>query len=151
MNKILNFLLALTFLASFTGCGGSDGNNIETTIQEAEMAVAQGDMISASSIAYKLSKGENLTGLTATQLGRLSLIYMQIADSLEPEENISKATEYFRKAYDIDADSASLFYSGVERDRLPHVMMLSTLVSSLDAPEFTFSNENDSIPLDSIL
>ena len=111
------------------------------------MALVQGDVDSACSMANKITQGKNLSGLTTSQLGRLSLVYMQIADTTEPEENISKATELYRTAYATNPDSALIFYTNVERDHLSHAMMLASIVNSMESLDL----EVDSIPFGEII
>lgn len=146
MKKILLLsLFVVIVVVAVTGCQGTSSSEMEATIQDAEMAVAGGDMISASSIASKLSAGKNLSGLSAEQLARLSLVYMQIADSVETEENISRATDLYRQAYIADAAAADSFYVNIDQDKLPFALMLSTLVNLMDG-----SSDNDFLN-DSIL
>lgn len=125
------------------GCTSTQEDQMETELREAEMAVAQGDMTSAKSIAQNISNGKNFSGLSARQLGRLSLVYMQMADSVDQPENVGAATECYRQAFATNADSAQRFYSEVGPEHTGHAVMLGAIVRSLDAPADSTLLENE--------
>lgn len=151
MGKVI-FKLIFISLVFLLACNKSVADDMEFTLRQAEMAVAAGDMITASSIAGKIDYGKNLSGLNAEKLARLSLIYMQIADSLEPEDNISKAADLYKKAFELDADSAALFFTNVDAEQVGRTMMLSALVKSLEYPDDSIADfEPDSIGVSDFL
>ncbi|MCM1349295.1 MAG: hypothetical protein NC338_07780 [Firmicutes bacterium] len=139
-----NIFKALTVAATalLTACSGSSGSSIADELREAEAAVAVGDMEAARSVAKNLLGNENLSHLPASELGRLSIVYMQIADSIDQENSIAQATDLYRRAFDANADSAALFYNDVTPEMYPYVAMLRTLVGHLDNP---YNPEADSI------
>ncbi len=115
-------------------CAGS--SDIESQIRSAEMAVAQGDMTAARSVAAHIVDKENLLAMPASQLARLSIVYMQLSDydTDETDNSVSTAAALYRQAYDTDADSAALFFSVMPPEKQPYVQMLSTLVGNIDNP-----------------
>ena len=119
---------------AFSACSGS--SDIESQIREAEMATAKGDMTAARSVASHLVGNENLSDMPASQLARLSIVYMQLADtdSTDIQSNVSTAAGLYRRAYETDADSASLYYSTLPPDKLPYARLLSILVVNRDNP-----------------
>ncbi len=119
---------------AFSACSGS--SDIESQIREAEMATAKGDMTAARSVASHLVGNENLSDMPASQLARLSIVYMQLADtdSTDIQSNVSTAAGLYRRAYETDADSASLYYSTLPHDKLPYARLLSILVGNIDNP-----------------
>ncbi len=119
---------------AFSACSGS--SDIESQIREAEMATAKGDMTAARSVASHLVGNENLSDMPASQLARLSIVYMQLADtdSTDIQSNVSTAAGLYRRAYETDADSASLYYSTLPPDKLPYARLLSILVRNIDNP-----------------
>ncbi len=134
MMKKIVMLLACPLAFMMMACGSGGSSQAVDNLREAEAAIALGDMGGAQSVASRMLGDENLSHLSATQLARLSLVYMQIADSTERENSIAQATDLYRKAYDADADSASLYYAGVSPEMYPYVTMLRTLVGHLDNP-----------------
>lgn len=119
---------------AFSACSGS--SDIESQIREAEMATAKGDMTAARSVASHLVGNENLSDMPASQLARLSIVYMQLADtdSTDIQSNVSTAAGLYRRAYEADADYASLYYSTLPPDKLPYARLLSILVGNIDNP-----------------
>lgn len=127
-------VIAAALSISLGSCTGSA--DIESQIRSAEMAVAQGDMTAARSVAAHIVDKENLYTLPASQLARLSIVYMQLSDydTDESENSVSTAAALYRQAYEVDADSAALYFSVVTPDKQPYVQMLSTLVGNIDNP-----------------
>lgn len=141
-------MLALTA----TSCR-ENRDQTDEALRDAEMALAQGDMRAAESMTDHLVGDKNLSGLTPRQLGRLSLIYMQLADSSDhgdQSDHISSATACYRKAYELDKDSAAEFYNQVSPEQTSRVMMLSNIAESLDTPSDTFLQTVDTVPADTI-
>lgn len=122
-------LTALTILAS---CGRGDAQASDA-IREAEAATALGDMETARSVAMRITD-ENLSQLSAGELARLSLVYMQIADSTDRENSIASATDLYRRAFEADPDSAQAYYSDLGPDYYPYVALLKTLTGKIDNP-----------------
>ena len=142
ISKLAAMAAALSIsLGSCTGSG-----DIESQIRSAEMAVAQGDMTAARSVAAHIVDKENLYTLPASQVARLSIVYMQLSDydTDENESSVSTAAALYRQAYEIDADSAALYYSVISPDKQPYVQMLSTLVGNIDNPYDIASDTLDS-------
>lgn len=132
---------AIIFTILASSCGKTNAD-IEQQLQRAEMAVAQGDMTAARSVTEHLIGDEDLSKLPASQLARLSMVYMQIADSLDQNSNVAIATDLYRRAYKANPDSAAMYYSGVSPEHMQYATMLSTLVSNIDNP---YNMSRDSI------
>lgn len=147
---------------SLASCWGSS-DAVEEDLQQAEMAIAQGDMRSASSIANHIVGDRNLTDLTPRQLGRLSMVYMQLADNTDPADYVASATDCYRRAYAADEDSATAYYSGVAPELTRYALMLTRIVNgsrraltdsiaagdtiyTLDTPEDSLTLDLDTIP-----
>lgn len=142
MIKKLLLALLCPLLATVASCTTGGKNEAIDDLREAEAAIALGNMEAARSVASKVIGDENLNKLSATELARLSLVYMQIADSTERESSIAQATDLYRKAFDVNADSAATYYSDVTPEMYPYVTMLKTLVGHLDNP---YNPEADSV------
>lgn len=122
--RILYGVMALAFAVIITGCGGQmSTESIEESIRQAEEAVAMGDMAAAQSVASYITADTNL--LSATQMARLSMVYMQMADSIDQEGNTNIAADYYDMAIHVDADSANIFYQNIEPGRLQYVETLA--------------------------
>lgn len=117
------FILSLTVVLAAACSGAMSRESVEETIYQAETAVAMGDMAAAQNAVSYITVDTNL--LTATQMARLSMVYMQMADSLEQETNTNIAVDFYDMAFRTDTDSASLFYRGIEPERLQYVETLS--------------------------
>lgn len=139
--KRLKSLAAATALcAAVASCSG--GSSVADELRTAEAAIAFGDMKAAQNVAASVIGKGNLSELPASQLARLSMVYMQIADSTDRENNIAQAADLYRMAFDANPDSAAAFYSSVDPEQYPYVAMLKTLVGHIDHP---YNPEADSI------
>lgn len=132
--------LIITFMLATHMIGCSGASSFEKDLQQAEIAITNGDMRAAESIVAHITKnGSKITGIPVNQLGRLSLIYMQLADSTNQSENVGLATQCYNQAYQNDADSAEMFYLSVPPEHTRYTMMLQALSNS--------GHSNDSINL----
>lgn len=127
-NTILLLVAAITAM-SFAGCSNASqtAKEIERALREAEAAVAKGDMDAARSVASTLTGDPNLQRLSSTQAARLSMVYMQMAETLDTDNNFNTetATNLYDKAFSINADSAQAFYNAVHPAQMQYVATLS--------------------------
>lgn len=142
--KILAGITALMAIIIAAACTGNDTRRFDDDLREADMAVAEGDMTAASSIARRLSD-EHIDALTARQLCRLSILYMQISDNGNQSENISRATDCYRKAFETDPDSARDYYRQLGPEQTANAQMLATIAGSIGSNP-TEEAETDTIP-----
>lgn len=140
--KYLYTLLSAATLSVAVACGSSSATSAIDDIREAEAATAVGDMEAAKSVASRVLGSGTIDKLPASELARLSLVYMQIADSTDRESSVAYAADLYRRAYKADPDSAASVYSDVNPEMYPYVEMLRTLVGRIDNP---YNPEADSI------
>lgn len=121
------FFAAVALAAILTACQfKASVESVEAMLREAEDAVAVGDMTAAQSVASYITNDPALPEqMSTTQLARLSMIYMQVADSLDQETNTSRAADLYDMAYKSNSDSADAFYRSVEPARMQYVETLS--------------------------
>ncbi|MBD5422036.1 MAG: hypothetical protein HDR49_03270 [Bacteroides sp.] len=121
------FAAALAAVATLAACSmKASVESIESSLREAEDAVAVGDMASAESVASYLTNDPALPGaMTSVQLARLSMVYVQVADSLDQEGNTNRAADFYDMAYKANSDSAEAYYRSVEPSRLQYVETLA--------------------------
>lgn len=129
MRPFLHILTAvlsgMTLLAAASCNGPASVESIEESLRNAENAIAKGDMKVAQSVASNISDSLTLDRMSVTQLGRLSMIFMQVADSLEQSANTETATDIYDRAFRTDADSARDFYNTIEPERMQFVETLT--------------------------
>lgn len=143
IQRILSIIIAVaSFSLILPSCGPTATGSVDDDLREAEAATAVGDMATAENIAAHIIGSENLDKLPATELARLSIVYMQIADSTDREASIAQAADLYRQAFAANADSAAAFYTDVNPDIYPYVAMLKTLVGHIG---HHYSPESDSL------
>jgi len=106
----------------------------DARLSETEAALSRGEMNVAASLAAHLAGDYDLDKVSATQLARLSLVYMQMADESDEGENTAMATDLYRRAYNMSADSAAEYFARVPFEKMQYVNMLHTLTQSIDSP-----------------
>lgn len=152
---ILMLICSVSFVAGLfsAACSTRSADEFNSDLRQAEMAVAHGDMKVASSVVESITDGRNLSDLSATQLARLSMVYMQMADESNPEVNTAMATDMYRRAFKASPDSAEAYFSSLPFDKMQYANMLHTLTNSIDSPqkEIRGYNAPDSASVDSLL
>lgn len=156
---ILTYAVAAAVILIASACSGNSmSENIEETLRTAESAIAKGDMTVAQSVARNISDSASLNQMSVTQLGRLSMIFMQLADSLDQSANTETATDIYDRAFRTNADSADLFYNAIEPERMQFVetmtgnsaarrnpMDMSAVLPDSDFHEDFFDHNADSL------
>lgn len=122
---------ALLLTAFLTSCHNAAG--VEEDLRLAEMSLVQGDITTAHSIADRLSEGENLSDLSAKQLARLSLVYIQLADGEENNDLAVNATDLYRRANTANSDSVADYFQSLSSSEADYATLLHHLVSAKDA------------------
>lgn len=138
--KIYNIVILL--LLVFVSCVQM---SVKDTICEVEQMVTTENYGSAKDIVDGLLR-ETETKLTATEYGRISIVYMKLSEFADEDENIALATQCYRSAFDADPDSAMLFYNALPLEEVVYAEMLNALVGSIDNPQDIPSDE----PMDSV-
>ncbi len=123
-------------------CSCNNAAGIDDSLRQAEAAITEGDVTVAKSVAEKLGEDENLTDMSASQLARLSIVYMELADGDGNRDLAANAADCYRRAYQADKDSADAYYRSLTDERASTAGLLQHLVSAADA---TYSFE-DSVP-----
>lgn len=134
--SIKHFLLSLSLLPAllFVSCDGE--KSVSDKVADAELAMAEEDVESTRSIADDiLSHRKNNGGITATELARLSILYMQLNDRTDDSESVDLAADCYREAFEANADSAAAFYHNLPVDQLKYAMVLASIVHSADNPD----------------
>lgn len=129
MNRFLSIIALL-----FTLCSCST-RSISERITSAEMAISSDDVTTTRHLCDEiLGMKSNDNSIEATELCRLSILYMQLYDRTDQSDALDLATQCYRSAFEQDADSARYYYSHLPADQDRYVMSLSTLVHSIDNP-----------------
>lgn len=110
IKTIKHLLVMCVCLLCMTACG-SDA--VDTHLSEAEAAVAAGNYDVAQDLCDSMSDDATLASMRASQLGRLSIVYMQLDERESDGRNARMAQRCYSAAYATDADSARIFYAGL--------------------------------------
>lgn len=117
-------------------CGCSQGQSVSERIVAAADAVSQGDNMAARDLCDRVLRQDRdaSSPLAVEQLGRLSMLYMRLAEASDDTENIGLAVRCYRRAFEINADSARAFCSSVPQGEVGMAMQLASIVGTLDHP-----------------
>lgn len=144
--KLPQTLVATIISASiFAGCAGS--SSVGQLLGEAEMAMAADDAQTTRELCDNIYSENKTNAIYATELARLSILYMQINEHTDDPEAVELATDCYREAFKVNADSAAMFFDTLPADREKYAMTLSNIVSSQDSPT-EIPLDHDSIPED---
>lgn len=130
--KLCRFLI-IALAATCMSCGGR--HSISEQVASAEMAMAAEDVVSTRQLCDNILRDSTARGsVTATELARLSILYMQLNERTDDHEAVDLAAECYREAFQANADSARYFYENLPVDEEKYVMTLSSIVHSMDNP-----------------
>ncbi len=132
MRLLLRYLLSVLLCSVVAGCGNS---SISEQVASAEIAYAGDDVAATRRICDEIM-GEHIAngGIVASELGRLSILYMQLYDRTDDAEALDQATRCYRMAFEQNADSAAYFYSHLPVEEDKYAISLAGLVNSIDNP-----------------
>lgn len=148
MKRLFLIVMLMTGLFCLWSCGGGK-DQVDERLESAESAIIRGDMVAAESLADAVAEDDG--NMSVDRLGRLSILYMKIGETAtDNSDYVAKAARCYRAAFELNADSASVFYTDIDIDDVPYVMTLSLIVSSADNPTAMPDETADSLYADSI-
>lgn len=128
----------------FLTCCGS-GSSVGNLIADAETAMAAEDAETTRELCDNIYSQKDAAAIYATELARLSILYMQVNEHSDDPETVDLAVECYRQAYKVNADSAAMYYDNLPVDREKFAMTLRNIVNSQDYPQ-EIPSDFDSIP-----
>lgn len=130
LSKLLIPLAAAAGL--LTACGSG---NISERVSTAEMAMASEDVEMTRKLCDDIMSDSVAKGsITATELARLSILYMQLHERTDDPEAVELAANCYREAFLANADSARHYYETLPVEDEKYVMTLSSIVRTMDNP-----------------
>lgn len=128
----MRYILFTAIILMLQGCNNAP---VAERIASAEIAYASEDVASARKICDEIAGEHRADGeITAVELGRMSILYMQLYDRTDDDDALELAERCYREAFAADADSARYFYSHLPVEQDKYAMSLATLVHSIDNP-----------------
>lgn len=149
--KITNIsaLLFLAFALLFTNC---NSDSIADKITTAEMAFQTEDYSAAQSLATEITATDSLQLLGCNNLCRLSILFMQLSEVQNEEENVASATNCYRNAMLLNPDSASYYYNSLPLENEVFVTVMYELNKRYNIDtDSIFIDVQDYQELDSVL
>ena len=149
MKKLFKFLiLALgALMLSLTACSSPiSQESVEESMQYAEALIEKGDWSAALECVKQITDTATFAQLNVSQLGRLSMIYMQLSEEVDQAVNLGIATDIFDYVYQVNADSAAAFYNSVEPVQMQFVESMQHSSVARKAPM-----DISSIPVDTYI
>lgn len=146
MKNILTIIIGAAFLA-LCGCTTTVSSDDELTA--AEQAIETHNYRSAQTAGDRLLTQSDESPLTASQYGRLSLLFMRLSEIDAEHENVGQATQCYLKAFATNADSARAYYSSLPLEMSSYVEMMASLSRAITSPTDIVDDdwcETDSIP-----
>lgn len=138
-------LIAIACMVMLASCS-SDGNG--EAISYAETLIGNSDYTGAQKACDELIKGKELESFSANELCRLSIIYMKLSENGSEDENTATATQCYRMAIAVNADSAASYFANIPIEEVQYAATLRSLAKSIDNPQEIFDYElTDSITL----
>lgn len=143
--------LTAALLSGIVSCTGS--TNFDDELTEASTAIEQGDYATAQSLCDNLYKKKS-SAQTASQLGRLSILFMDLSNSGETDsqtDNIMAAIQCYLSAYDLNPDSAMIFYESlyaIDNDRAEALSLITRSMTGQRPVEVSDEEPSDTLICD---
>lgn len=100
----------------------------------AEQAVDTQNYRGAQTACDRLLEQSDQSPLSASQYGRLSLLFMRLSEINAEHENVGQATQCYLKAFATDADSARAYYGSLPLEMSGYVEMMACLSRAITSP-----------------
>jgi len=133
------FIIAFTLFLS--GCG-SESN--EDNFAEAKAAFDVKDYQRVQIICDHIATDTTENLLSCSELCRLSLLYMGLAEACPDSAaiNVASAADILRKAYEISADSVADYFVSLPAEEVPNIQLVLNITGSMNLPpDSIFSEE----------
>lgn len=117
-------------------------------IADAQSLLEGGDTESAQEICDIILARTDSATVGPRAYGMLSLTYMRLAETSNQDDNIANAAISYRRAYNLDADSAAAYYGSLSGDDLMRLSMLSTIARSFGRVHEVIPEVTDSFDFD---
>lgn len=143
MKFIIRHILLIAVLGTFAaGCSHSAPAE---QLADAQTLLDNGEVDEAQHLCDNLLARTDSAEIGPRAYGQLSMAYMHLADVADPDDNIANAAVCFRRAYNLNADSAEVYYTSLVGDDAMRYTMLATIVDSQRHPFNEASIEPDSL------
>lgn len=126
-------LLILPLWLLCWACTSAASADVATAMDDAERTYADGDFASCQKICTEIVSRDSAS-LSEEQLGHLAILFMKLSENVNPDENIAEATQCFRRAWRLSADSLHTFVATISPEDIPRYVMLTRIGGSLDFP-----------------
>lgn len=126
-------------IALSLGACGSD--RVADDIASARSLTESGDPEAASRICDEVLARNDSDRVGATNYSRLSIAYMELSEAADQTDNIAKAAVSYRRACNIDPDSADAYFRSLSGDDVVRFSMLVTIVNAGEIPVDTTGYE----------
>lgn len=139
-------ILSILLFIGISACSGSKGKKPAANVDNIETLISKGDFTTAREMADQLCN-DTVTGLSSTELCRLSIAYMKLTDNFDPDNNTditAMATRCYRMAINSDSISATSFYAELPLDESTYVDLMSKLDLQMSADHNTYLDEESS-------
>ena len=131
--------LALMFLSVLFGAVSCSGDDV--TVDEC-LAVASDDIVGkdygyAQRVCDNLAaciSGEDSVAMDERQAGALAMLFMELSDHRNEDENVAVAAQCLQYAYKVSADSLRSFSAALPLEQQRHFELLRRITVSIDNP-----------------
>lgn len=132
MIKFIKYItiLLVTFLLCLLACSPSQPAD---DLSMAEVALEHHNYGVALDICQQITNGDT-DNLKVSDMCRLSILLMKLSDLKDLEDNAVAATDFYRKAFATNEDSARYFYDNIPIDDARYVELMAQLQRILDHP-----------------
>ena len=140
--------LYITLIVAFTlFLPSCRGNDVDSKIIAAENALANSDYQMAQRICDEIVSSDSTEPVSAMQLCRLSMIFMELSECINQSTNVGFASTCYNRAVKMEPDSAAVFFESLPIDCERHVHMLRAFAMTYERPDSLYLVDFDSMEM----
>lgn len=145
MKKIVRIAAPAALALSLAACGHTTTDDISRSLDAVDAYISDRDYSDALRSANRIFESDTAK-MSASQLGRLAIAYMEVSDGIDDQSLVVRAGECYRQALAEGPDSVASFAAALSPDRLNYLTSLDEIVRRMDGPRDIPADE----PIDSI-
>ena len=132
MKRLLKSII-IAGCMTVASCDAPTPGEINSSLDAADSYLADGNPTEARRTADAIL-GSDSTRMSASQLGRLALVYMQVADKSDDPSTVGQAIVCYRMAVRVNTDSAEAYFSHLSGEETAYAEMLREISHRMEAP-----------------
>lgn len=142
------FAVAYAMMIGISSCGNVE--RVSDRVAAAETAMAEQNLEFSRHLCDEITGEKRQDDISAGEYARLSILYMHFYEADDDSGALDTAVECYRKAIELNADSARAVYSALPAEEHKYAYALSMIAGGIDNPSDGMSDNDQYVAPDSV-